>query len=33
MIDRTQIEQIEALAKSLGLKYHPVEFEVVPKAS
>jgi stage V sporulation protein R len=32
MIDRTQIEQIEALAKSLGLKYHPVEFEVVPES-
>ncbi len=29
---RTQIAQIEALAKSVGLKYHPVEFEVVPES-
>ena len=26
------ISQIEKLAKSLGLKYHPVEFEVVPES-
>ncbi len=32
MIDGTQIAQIESLAKSLGLKYHPVEFEVVPES-
>lgn len=29
---RTQISQIEALARSVGLKYHPVEFEVVPES-
>lgn len=29
---RTQISQIESLAKSLGLQYHPVEFEVVPES-
>ncbi len=27
-----QIMQIEALARSVGLKYHPVEFEVVPES-
>jgi stage V sporulation protein R len=27
-----QILQIEALARSVGLKYHPVEFEVVPES-
>ncbi len=27
-----QISQIEALARSVGLKYHPVEFEVVPES-
>jgi len=34
MIDdwRKQIAQIEALARSIGLKYHPVEFEVVPES-
>src|SRR5512138_3111998 len=29
---RTQVAQIESLAKSVGLKYHPVEFEVVPES-
>lgn len=32
MIEAAQIAQIEALAKSVGLKYHPVEFEVVPES-
>ena len=27
-----QIMQIEALARSVGLTYHPVEFEVVPES-
>src|ERR1043165_4214824 len=29
---RNQVERIEQLAKSQGLKYHPVEFEVVPES-
>ena len=27
---RTQVSNIEQLARAQGLKYHPVEFEVVP---
>ena len=29
---RNHIPRIEALARSIGLKYHPVEFEVVPES-
>ena len=29
---RTQVAQIESLAKSVGLEYHPVDFEVVPES-
>jgi stage V sporulation protein R len=29
---RNHVVQIEALARSIGLKYHPVEFEVVPES-
>src|SRR5919106_4213480 len=29
---RAHISRIEALARSVGLKYHPVEFEVVPES-
>ena len=29
---QTQVAQIESLARQQGLKYHPVEFEVVPES-